>query len=135
MSVRALACLAGCWVWLAALGCPAAPVVPPGDTNTEPAALQPSAAVAETELLLPEDGAAAIGLTEREADVRAVVTGAAARASLEDEQALYRRPRPARPRPHVPTHEPWRPRLSVEALFYLGLALVLGVVLLLRARG
>jgi hypothetical protein len=77
----------------------------------------------------------AIGISAKDADMLPVVTSGLSSAEMLAERALLR---PVQPEPEednrIPTRR-WRPAIPLQTLFYLGLAVVVVAVLLLKARG
>ncbi|MBT3296736.1 MAG: hypothetical protein HN919_00800 [Verrucomicrobia bacterium] len=77
----------------------------------------------------------AIGISARDANMLPVVTSGLSSAEMLAERDLLR---PVQPDPEEDNRTPtrrWRPAIPIQTLFYLGLAVVVVVVLLLKARG
>jgi len=77
----------------------------------------------------------AIGITDKNADVLPAVTSAITSAQLLQEKELLKPPKP-KPKGSEPLRtKRWRPKIPVQTLFYLALAIIVVTVLLLKARG
>jgi hypothetical protein len=119
---------------------------PEPETNVAPSRTTPPAdGVRPEDVMIDDDAigdvwetispADAIGITEKDADILPAITSGLSSAELLQEQELLR---PQRTTPkeesRVPTKR-WRPAVPIRTLFYLGLAVVVIAVLLLKARG
>ncbi|MDP6490832.1 MAG: hypothetical protein QGH42_11390 [Kiritimatiellia bacterium] len=126
----------------------AAPAPTP-DTNvtavTEPHPGPPADGLRPEDVMIDDDAigdvwetispADAIGITDENADVLPAVTAAVTSAELLQEQELLKRPRSKPKKAERVRTERWRPDIPVQTLFYLMLAVIVVVVLLLKAKG
>lgn len=76
----------------------------------------------------------AIGISAQEADVLPAVTAALSSVELLKEKALLAPPDPDTEKPQRVHTKRWRPQVPLQTLFYLGLAIVVVVVLLLKSK-
>lgn len=84
------------------------------------------------ETISPAD---AIGITEQNATVLPSVTSGLSSAQLLQEKELLKPPRSKPTEPDRVRTKRWRPKVPVQTLFYLALAVIVVAVLLLKARG
>lgn len=77
----------------------------------------------------------AIGITDKSADVLPAVTSALTSADLLLEKELLKPPRRGPKEPERLRTKRWRPKIPIQTLFYLALAVIVVAVLLLKARG
>lgn len=106
---------------------------PPGDgVRPEDVMIDDDAIGDVWETISPAD---AIGITEENADVLPSVTSGLSSAQLLQEKELLKPPRPEPTEPERLRTKRWRPKVPVQTLFYLALAVIVVAVLLLKARG
>ena len=84
------------------------------------------------ETISPAD---AIGITDENANVLPAVTSALTSAELLHEKELLKPPKPESTKPDRLRTRRWRPKVPIQTLFYLALAVIVVAVLLLKARG
>ena len=77
----------------------------------------------------------AMGITPKDADILPALTSGVSSVQMLEEKKLLRPPRPEPTTPKRLPTERWRPAIPIQTLFYLSLAIVVVVVLLLKARG
>ena len=76
-----------------------------------------------------------IGITAENASVLPSVTSALSSAELLLEKELLKPPHPGPKEPERLRTKRWRPKVPIQTLFYLALAVIVVTVLLLKARG
>jgi hypothetical protein len=108
------------------------PAVPTDGVRPEDVMIDDDAIGDVWETISPAD---AIGITDETADVLPAVTSALTSAELLREKELLKAPRPESPDAKRVRTRRWRPKVPIQTLFYLALAVVVVAVLLLKARG
>jgi hypothetical protein len=144
LCVCILACLLAAGV-CAVQAAPAAPTVTNVVAETPAPPAPPSDGVRPEDVMIDDDAigdvwetvspADAIGITDENADVLPAVTSALTSAELLQEKELLKPPRPEPKEPKRLRTKRWRPKVPVQTLFYLALAVIVVAVLLLKARG
>ncbi len=113
-------------------GADATPAAPTDGVRPEDVMIDDDAIGDVWETISPAD---AIGITDESASVLPAVTSALTSAQLLQEKELLKPPRPESTEPERLHTRRWRPKVPVQTLFYLALAVVVVAVLLLKAKG
>lgn len=115
----------------------ASPVLEDGGPGAGDDAAVTATNLLEDDAVWPGDRpATAIGLTSNDTDIRPSLTGRVAMTDLKDEKPLYERMKSrTETGPVTARRRRWRPKITAEAAFYLGLAVLIAIVVILKARG